>query len=82
MVIDVGKAMVELKTDIIEVDKYLVGEKVAVEVFSDIEMPGYGEQDIVLYKLIKSDEFKDLKDLKDKADLESAKRVAREYLKF
>lgn len=45
----------------------------------DIEVPGYSEQDIMLYKLIKSDGFKDLKDQVDK---ESAERVAREYLKF
>ena len=45
----------------------------------DTEEPDYWKQDLVLYKLIKGDKFKQVK---DKADKEISERIAREYLKF
>ena len=45
----------------------------------DTEGPGYWEEDLVLYKLIKSDKFKQVK---NKVDKKIREEIAREYLKF
>lgn len=45
----------------------------------DTEIPSYDEQDIILYKLTKSNEFKAVK---AKVDREISERTSMEYLKF